>query len=145
MMFDDHTWAFAVKRWHVAFVPGPVLRWWDVLCSPSMRHVLAFGWCDHAQVWVIVDATHAGLRIRLVPDGIPFYGVLAQMKVAGASFLEMDVQESTSTGLRFGLWCVPVVKSLLGVGGWALRPEALYREMVRKGADVSFARTDHES
>lgn len=135
--FKDSGWAFAMRQWHVVFLAGPRRRWWDWLCKPDFRHVLMFAWCDLAKVWVIVDSRQDGLRIRMLPDGNDFYLEKALWDHTGATYIRCDAESSTDIRHRLGFWCVPVVKNILGQGGGALRPEALYRNLLKSGAKPS--------
>ncbi|MHA7900779.1 MAG: hypothetical protein ACX94B_13020 [Henriciella sp.] len=142
MDYAENGWLFAIRDWHVVFMGGPRRQWWDWFCRPDMRHVLCFGWCEHAQVWVVVDTHTNGTRIRLIPDGAEFLTQLEYWKSFGITVLNVEARGSDDIRLKMGAWCVPVVASVTGIGAGALRPQGLYRKMLESGATPSFGSGD---
>lgn len=109
-----------VRAWAVAFRP-----------AARPRHVLAFGFDAHAGMWVVVDPCRHAIAVRaLAPSA---FDAWARVEVAGADVWRLDAAEATSV-LSPGLWCVGVVKRLLGLRSGAFTPAGLRRDMRRAGA-----------
>lgn len=141
----DTDWTYLVEEWHVVFEPGPRRKWWDWLLHNDFRHVQMFAWVPLADAWLIVNSTHVGTRILMVPDGDDMWHRIGCWKANGARILRASVSEIATLQSRTGLWCVPVTKHVLGVKSGAWRPQALYRDMIKAGATPSFEVDHHES
>lgn len=127
--------------WYVAFYESGEPHWWWPLCKPGFRHVMAFGYCVHAAAWLIYDVTLARTFVRaLKPEAFDLW--LATLP-AGRAILhyespEVDPDARSWGGFRLGFWCTPAVAHLIGAPSRALRPHALFRDLIRLGARPAF-------
>lgn len=124
-------------EWYVAFYDGERPHWWWSLCRPGFRHVAAFGYCPDQAVWLVYDVT---LRRTLIHAMSP-----SQMDAWVAALPEdrtivafAPTAEPPAPAFRAGFWCSPAVAHLVAVPSRALRPEALYRDLIAHGARPAF-------
>jgi hypothetical protein len=122
------------KRWVLAFqksTESRLVRW---LACGRYKHVSAFGYVAEVDHWVFFD-----WRFRTI-DFLVARGAAAQQLIdyytRDADLLGMEPDRDGGAGLRIGLWCVPAIKQLLGLRCSALRPDALWADCVRQGAEI---------
>lgn len=136
-MVDDAKPKFpAIAVWNIAFMRGPRQNWWDWLTEPEWRHVCAFGYSVTADAWVIYDVADTHSRISVV-DG----RWMDRWFDTNAGRFTAVLKVHTKPGdlrSRLGLWCVTAVKHLVGSRSSALRPHALYRDLLASGAEPAF-------
>ena len=126
--------------WYVAFHDGERPHWWWPLCRPGFRHVLAFGYCVHAEAWLVYDVTLGRTYVRAFKretfagwlDNLPDHRTI--LLVEGPD----DAAPCRAPGFRAGFWCTPAVAHLVGARSRALRPEALWRDLIAQGARPAF-------
>jgi hypothetical protein len=125
--------AGAVARWIIAFHRSTESRWVRFFACGRYKHISAFGYVPQLDQWIFFDWRYSTVDI-IVAHGteatrfINFY-------TADADLLGMEPRK-TGRGFRIGFWCVPAIKQLIGIRGGALRPDALWRDCVRQGAEV---------
>lgn len=127
------------EYWYIGFTAGPRKRWFDIFSHKEFRHVLALHFDPVCGVWIYFDVAVNGTFIRVFPAGA---GEISCVIAQTARWLKVEVAQAV---YPVGLWrfyCVPAVKSLLGVRSCALRPKALYRDLVKAGAVPAFADGD---
>lgn len=135
-MIGGHGTPGCPGAWYVAFFDGERPHWWWRLCRPGFRHVAAFGYCAEQEVWLLYDVTLNRTMIHALTS--------AQMDAWAAdlpdhrTIVHMEAGEDGPT-TRIGFWCTPAVAHLLGVRSRALRPEALYRDLLALGARPAFS------
>lgn len=126
-----------IGAWYVAFYNGERPHWWWPLCRPGFRHVAAFGFDSEAGVWLVYDVTLKRTVLRAMSaerldrwvDALP----------ANRRIVRFAATEPVRPpALRVGFWCTPAVAHLVGVRSRALRPEALYRDLIAQGARPAF-------
>lgn len=123
--------------WYAAFHDGEQPHWWWPLCRSGFRHVVVFGFCAHAQCWLIYDVCLTRTYVRALTreafaawlDALPEHRTIVHYE---------PPEEPRGTGFRLGFWCTPAAAHLLGVPSRALRPEALYRDLKAHGARPAF-------
>ena len=95
------------------------------------KHVGAVGYVRELQVWVSYEVYFGHTGIRVIPDAAaePFLDALTR----DADVVWMPARPGPAVWFRFGFWCVPAVKHLLGLRSGALRPDTLYRDCLRNG------------
>ena len=131
-------------QWYVAFYcHDKRMAWWDWLSPRGFRHVFAFGYSVYAERWLIVDVTRdRTLVLALKSEDFPSW--LATVP-PNRTILRVDTpEEPRGSGLRLGFWCTRGVAHLLGIPSRALRPVALYRELLRRGAVPAFVASDSQ-
>lgn len=127
----------AIATWNVVFMSGPRASWWDWLTHPKYRHVCAFGYSVTTDTWVIYDVADSHSRISVVTaDWFDRWFMTRRDRMT--EVLRMSCQSGRDVRMRTGLWCTTAIKHLLGIDSGALRPQALYRDMVRLGARPAF-------
>lgn len=124
-------------EWFVAFWEGDRRHWWWPLCRPGFRHVAAFAYCADQAVWLVYDVTLARTLIQVLSPRQMDAWVDA-LPACRRIVAYLPAQEPTPPSLRLGFWCTPAVAHLVGVASRALRPEALYRDLIAQGARPAF-------
>ena len=122
--------------WYAAFFDGERPHWWWRLCRPGFRHVAAFGYCAEQGVWLLYDVTLKQTMIHALSseqmdawvDNLP----------AARRIVHFTPDAPEPPSVRLGFWCTPAVAHLVGVRSRALRPQALYRDLVAQGARAAF-------
>ncbi len=135
---------YGVAVWDIVFVPGPRSSWYDWLSPSWCRHVMAYGYAYKVGAWVIVNPTEKFTMVDVLPE--------KQFERWRDRLLEQDptvvrapvVNETTISG-RFGLFCTAAVKHLIGLRSRALRPVALYRDLIASGATKVIERDGYQS
>lgn len=109
--------------------------WWVRLIPGRFKHVSAIGVCKLGQVWVGIDPAVDRTRIWAWRNTSIAHKRILEW-TDDALVVAMPARSSRSR-LRLGGWCVPVIGSLIGIGG-ALRPDALLRSCLRNGGRIMF-------
>lgn len=132
-------------RWVLAFQRTTESRLIDWLASGTYKHVSAFGYIAEVDHWVFLDWRFATIDV-IVARGA------AATQLTGYYTRDADLlgmaPRKTGHGMRLGLWCVPAIKHLVGIEGSALRPDALWRDCIRQGAEIlshEDTRADHRT
>jgi len=124
-------------EWFVAFYEGERRHWWWPLCRPGFRHVAAFGYCPDQAVWLVYDVTVRRTLIHaLTPSQMDAWVDALPTNRTIVSFL--PTAEPPDPAFRLGFWCTPAVAHLVAAPSRALRPEALYRDLLAHGARPAF-------
>jgi|JI9StandDraft_2_1071091.scaffolds.fasta_scaffold02066_6 hypothetical protein len=125
--------SYSPSVWTVVFIGRRSEAWFDWLSPFWARHVLAFGYVIPAKAWVVVDPTEEVHRVRIVPDG-DMSGWIALVAEAGCKALRIEQGPGGKYNARLGNWCTQTIARLIGLKSSALRPVALYRDLLRAGA-----------
>jgi hypothetical protein len=126
--------------WYAVFYgKGRRTLWWDWLCRPGFQHVLAFGYEPRSDRWLVYDVTQARTYVRAYePAEFPRW---LDALPDGHKILLFEADDAPARPFwRTGFWCVPATAHLIGAPSRALRPEGLYRDLVRLGAKPAFER-----
>jgi hypothetical protein len=121
-------------RWILAFQRTTKSRLVRLLACGTYQHVMAFGYVAEVDHWIFFD-WKASLVDIMVARG-DHATQLTDQYTRDADLLGMEAKPSPGYGLRFGWWCVPAIRHLVGIGGGALRPDALWRDCIAQGADI---------
>lgn len=139
------------KRWFIVFhevTSRPWLRW---LACGRFKHVSCFGWVDSAQRWVFFDPALERTWLRLVPDDVAseepahvfdikagYYGGdlghYANLGQVVALDIQLDNVMRPNIGIGWG--CVRDVARVVGIRTRAIRPDAFFRECLKRGGTV---------
>ena len=120
--------------WYIAFYGGP-RHWWTWLTHPEFRHVVAFAYAAHAERWLVYDVGQHRTLIRAFTTDVFkrwIAGLPAERKIV---LFESDRK---APPMRIGFWCTTAVAHLVGCRSRALRPQALYRDLLAQGARPAF-------
>jgi hypothetical protein len=127
--------AIEPTTWNVVFhtvAPNPL---YGFLAFGHFKHVSAFAYVPGLRAWLLYDAELNGTRLRLLPHGER--GIKQLMAYsAGCVILTMEKAypvDPLPLGGRLGFYCVPAIRHLLGVRCRCLRPDALFKAMLRSG------------
>lgn len=123
--------------WYVQFHGDEVLHWWDMLSPPGFYHVLAFAYAEHAERWLIYDVGRDRTLIRAL-DTRTFAAWLSGQPKGRRILLYEAGDRPARPAHRIGFWCTIAVSHLIGLRSRALRPFALYRELLAQGARPAF-------
>ena len=104
----------------------------DRLLLGRFRHVSAFTYIPGVAAWVMVDCQWGGMRIAFIPR----LAVLIAY-TSGCTVVKFDRRyQRFALASRFGFYCVPAIKQLLGLSCVAATPDALYRHLIRHGGEL---------
>jgi hypothetical protein len=120
------------SHWLIAFHTRVPSRWCSLLALGHFKHVSAFGFMPAENLWLFYDVSLRGMQAGVIPATEAGYRELTRLHV-GATLVRMPARRGPGVRFRFGFWCVPAVKHLLGIRCMALRPDALYRWCRRNG------------
>lgn len=134
----------APKLWWVCFVGMKKLTPWDWLLSPGYRHAFLLGYLPDAQMWLRYEVLFHRTEISLVSGDIAGRLLSLAMTEGGVLSWPAGEWQRPTWGLRFGLWCVPAIKHVLGVRCVALTPEALHDWLLRNGGKPLVTEENHE-
>ncbi len=119
--------------WTVVFVPKDREAWFDLLSPRWARHVLAFGYVPATDTYILVDPVEHAHLVAVVPWSDMRVRMM-QWKEAGVRALRIDQGPGGTYNARLGNWCTQTIARLIGLKSSALRPVALYRDLLRAGA-----------
>jgi hypothetical protein len=125
-----------VTEWWICFGEfAPKKSWWHIFTRPGWRHVFAIGYSNGQ--WIILDPMSHRLDV-VAMNGDQLDDVIAGIKLMGGRFLRMQSKRIHYFRAWEPLYCVSVVKHLLGINGFAWTPEQLYRLMKKHGAVAAY-------
>jgi hypothetical protein len=110
-------------------------EWWHWFMKPEFRHVHAVRDCE-GRALMVNSFSHV-LGVKLYDMTLESY-VEQELALTPTAILSYTVHYGAhykNAPIEF-LHCVSVVKRLLGLRGWFITPEGLYKEMLRAGALV---------
>jgi hypothetical protein len=122
--------------WNVVFHPAKTRL--ARLLLGRFDHVSAFAYVPGYKVWIVYDNQWGGTRISFVA-----HGSLLVSYIRNCSVIRFNrVYKPMVLMSRFGFYCVPAVKSLLGLSCVAATPDQLYRHLVNNGGELIGQRVD---
>ena len=123
------------RRWTVVFHRKAENRVFGAIALGHFKHVSAFAFIPELGVWIIYDVGFRRTRIELLSETDHAKTILANI-VKGNAIVTLEVSEDRLPLMRWGLFCTTAVAHLVGLRCVALRPDALYRQMVKAGGVV---------
>jgi hypothetical protein len=129
---DTYTLPDAIEPtyWNVVFHPSQtrLARW----LLGEFQHVSAFTYIAGFRAWVLYDNQWGGTRICFYSHGTLLIPYLRDCAV-----IKFDRRyERFALASRFGFYCVPAIKQLLGLSCVAATPDGLYRHLIRHGGEL---------
>lgn len=118
-----------IVSWTVAFYGCPRNALEHLVFSPGFRHCIAFAWVDTDR-WLMVDPGLQRQRMQIL-TGPQYTRKLKALKRVGARLVKCSPCGGARRTPRMAT-CSGTLAHILGVRG-ALRPEGLYRALVRAG------------
>lgn len=132
--------AFEADTWFVVFHRNSSVRWlWWI---GHFKHVSAFSYLPGFKAWVIYDVQNHYTRIIHHSHEAWTCGAFAEWtRDSEVIQFKRRVNERTKIASRFMFFCGPAIKHLIGLSCIDLRPDAIYREILRNGGSP-LGRTD---
>jgi hypothetical protein len=117
--------------------------YWNLVFHPSasrlarlllgrFQHVSAFTYVPGYHGWILYDVQWRGVRIMVLPR------VAALVNYTrGCAVIKFTRRyDRMPLYSRFGFYCVPAIKHLIGLSCVAAFPDALYRAVIANGGEV---------
>jgi hypothetical protein len=123
------------RRWTVVFHRKADNWFFRLIALGHFKHVSAFAFVPELGFWAIYDVGFRRTRLTFFADTEYAKRVLEQ-RVKGNATVTMAVREDNLPLYRPGLFCTSAIAHLLGLRCVAVRPDALYRRMVKAGGAV---------
>ena len=122
--------------WYVVFHPktgvGP---WVNFFARGKFKHVSAFAYVPGFKTWVFFDSQWRGMFLVHMSQIKAEEAFLAYIN-AGCSVLKIKKDDRPlKIWHRFGMYCVPAVRHLIGAKGVALTPTGFYHDVLRNGGE----------
>lgn len=121
--------------WNVCFHRTAASRLWGWLACGKYKHVSAFAFIPGSRHWLLYDVHFEGTRLAILPDTPAAFQVIEAI-ISDCDVIRITRQTGRAHFVRLGFWCVPAVKHLLGLRSSALRPDALFRHLLRDGGEI---------
>jgi hypothetical protein len=114
-------WVLCFSRVGLPWVPG------------YYKHVRAYGYLPGIRSWLFYDCNLTGRSVSVAPDSDDTVRTVMWAFVRDCDIISMPaVRAGTMPWLtRLGWWCVPDMKSLIGLRSRAITPDGLYRDCLR--------------
>src|SRR6516162_10794908 len=96
------------------------------------QHVSAFTYIPGFSGWILYDVQWAGVRIAMLSKVAHLVAYTRNCTVV--KFTRRYDHMPLYT--RFGFYCVPAIKHLLGLSCVAVSPDGLYRHLIRHGGEL---------
>jgi hypothetical protein len=129
---DTHWLIDAIEPsyWNVVFHPSETRL--NRILLGRFQHVSAFTYVPGIAAWILFDCQWGGVRIAVIPR--------INMLVAytsGCAVIKFDRHyQRFAICSRFGFYCVPAIKQLLGLSCVAATPDRLYHHLIRNGGEL---------
>jgi hypothetical protein len=137
MTLEDDIPSGFPSAWYVCFMGAERRHWWDCLSPPGFYHVLAFAYAARAERWLIYDVGQDRSIIRALPAA-DFDRWISALP-PGRTIVHFEAGDAPARPFhRAGFWCATAVAHLVGARTRALRPHALYRDLLAQGARPAF-------
>lgn len=126
-----------ISSWWVIFHPKSETPWVNRVVPGRFKHVTVVGYSPVADMIVFFDTAFGRAAIAVLPRS---ESALAELDrwAGGCSILKMATVDRplVKRPPLAPLWCVPMVRALVGVPGGALRPDKFWRDCLRHGAEI---------
>lgn len=129
------TGGIEARRWTVVFHRRAENRFFHLIAMGHFKHVSAFAFIPEIGAWAIYDVGFRLTRLTFLADTDVAKTILAE-RVRGNCTVTLKVSEDNLPWFRPGLLCTTAVAHLVGLRCVAVRPDALYRLMVKAGGVV---------
>ena len=116
--------------WNVVFHPSEGIL--PRLVLGCFQHVSAFTYIPGTGAWLLYDCQWGGVRLALIPR----LNVLVAY-TRDCAVIKFDRRyQPFALASRWGFYCVPAIKQLLGLSCVAATPDGLYRHLIRHGGEL---------
>lgn len=129
------------ETWIVAFTPRPAdlkKQWFDIFVRhrPKHQHVFALRYTPSVKAWSIAHWTQNGMTFEVMSRW-QVANVIAQIMEHGMAY-EVPRTPAKRKTPAFMVYCVSMVRHLLGLRCIAITPYQLHRHLERKGYKRTF-------
>lgn len=118
-------------HWNVCFCRTGWHPWLDAVLPGKFKHVRAFAYVPLEDTWIFVDVNFSGLTLRSVGNRSAVLNSLIAAWIADCEVVLMPHRERKR--LLPGLYCVGLVKRLIGSPSGALLPSGFHRHCLETG------------
>jgi len=132
---NQHLDPFVPIYWNVAFIPADENRWWHFFTKHWCRHVLAWGFVQRTQSWIVINPQENRTILTAIPDS-QFDEYLEVILSNKATVLQIRSGSIPYYKQRILQTCSTVVARVIGINGPALTPSMLYGQLIAKNATV---------
>jgi hypothetical protein len=134
-MREVSAYGIEAPRWTVVFHRKAENRFFSAIAMGHFKHVSALAWVPELGQWWVYDVGFRRTHLRVLVDGPGAQEIIGAITFGNAT-VTMDVRDDGPPLLRIGMFCTTAIAHLLGLRCVALRPDALYRRMVKAGGVV---------
>ena len=120
--------------WLVCFAGREVRTPWDRFLTCGFRHAFLLGFVPGPNVWLLHETLYDRTNVAVVSSAIADRLLTTAVREGAVLEWRIGPPEPPRLMLRFGLWCVPAIKHVLGVRCVALTPKGLHDWLLRNGA-----------
>lgn len=133
----------ALETWYVAFVDYGRNLWWHRFTRRGFRHVFAFAFDTLTGTWIVFDPTLEGFVVRPLTRS-QVDAMIAEVMLVQGRILKCRFEGRAPRRPRLFATCVTTLIHLLGLPCCAVRPDGLYRFLLKRGAVPVFERAKDE-
>lgn len=126
------TYGIEAKRWTIVFHRQAENRFFSAIAMGHFKHVSAFAWLPELSQWWIYDVGFRRTRLKVVVESEEAHRIIVGL-ARGNALVTMEVRDDDLPWFRLGMFCTTGVAHLIGVRTRALRPDALFRQLLRQG------------
>jgi hypothetical protein len=120
--------------WQVCFADRVRRAPWDWICPQNYRHAFLLGYLPGLDRWLCYDVLFFKTEITVLPGALAGRLLTTAQRQGGVLNWPAPGALKASWWPRFGFWCVPAIKHVLGLRCVAMTPKGLHDWMVRHGA-----------
>lgn len=131
--FEHH---FRCQEWFISFkrsTPIRIAQWLTI--GQEFKHVSCFGFIPATGCWLFHDWCSTDTGLWVVPDQ-DADRMLSRAQDDAVIVRFVPPLFITRDRFKIGMWCVPSVAHLTGVNSCALRPDALFRDVLAQGGEI---------
>lgn len=132
------------KEWFVVFHEASD-RWWvNLLAWGRFKHVSVFGKVERTGAWIFHDLHADRTHMMVVGDWEADIAIAYYDQCGPIVRFPRLLSDASGFVARPGFWCVPAVAHIIGLRTCALRPDALYRQVLAKGGELIGSEGQHD-
>lgn len=120
--------------WLVCFVGMERRSIWDWFLPAGYRHAFLLGYLPDVKQYLLYEVLFWRTTVALVSPALAGQMISGAAAQGGALVCHPPEAGKPSAWLRFGFWCVPAIKHVLGLRCVAVTPKGLHDFLVRNGA-----------
>lgn len=124
------------KEWFVVFTESTPKWWVRWLAWGKFKHVSVFGKVERSGAWIFYDVWMNRAQVMVIGDWEADVAIGHYADIGTVVRFPRLLGDEGEFHWRPGFWCVPAVAHILGIRSCALRPDALFRQILAKGGQV---------